>query len=158
MSDVVTLTLPVPMILAKVACFLNGCCYGAPSDLPWANTFPEGADYYTAPPGIPRHPTQLYEIIVPVIIQIVFLALNRVRWKGTLILWFVILYGIGRPLMEFFRASEKRVPVAGPLTSTQAIRLAAALDAGAALVIAANRRKTGQQGTLIGICHPGAGL
>lgn len=155
MSDVVALTLPLPMMLAKVACFLNGCCYGAPCNLPWAVTFPEGAEYYTAPPGIPRHPTQLYEIIVLLFIQIAFLALDRKRWKGTLILWFVFLYGIGRPVTEFFRASEKRIPVVGPFTSAQLICLIAALVAGVALIMA-NHKRTAQSAALEEKCHPGA--
>lgn len=140
MSDVVVLTLPAPMILAKVACFLNGCCYGAPCDLPWAVTFPEGADYYTAPPGIPRHPTQIYEIVVLLVIQAVLMALNRGRWKGTLILWFLMLYGVGRSVTEFFRATEKRVATIGSLTSSQAVLLAAAAIATMVLILITNRR------------------
>ena len=137
--DLIVLTLPLPMILAKVACFANGCCYGAPCSLPWAVTFPEGGDYYTAPPGVPRHPTQLYEILVLGVIQVVFVVLDQKRWRGTLMVWFVMLYGIGRPLTEFFRAAEKRNVVIGPLTLSEAVCLAAALLAGIALIIARRR-------------------
>ncbi|MEW5702467.1 MAG: prolipoprotein diacylglyceryl transferase family protein [Candidatus Zixiibacteriota bacterium] len=146
MADVVALTLPVPMILAKVSCFMNGCCYGAPCRLPWAVSLPPGSDYYTAPPGIPRHPTQIYEIVVLGIVQVVFLALNRERWKGTLVLWFLVLYGIGRPVTEFFRAAEKRIVVWGPLTSSQIVCLAAALAAGIALMLIKHRRGFMPQG------------
>ena len=38
--------------IGRIGCFLNGCCYGKPSGLPWAVNFGD---------GIPRHPTQLYE-------------------------------------------------------------------------------------------------
>jgi phosphatidylglycerol:prolipoprotein diacylglycerol transferase len=140
MTDVVALTLPVPMMLAKVACFLNGCCYGAPCDLPWAVTFPEGAGLFTAPPGISRHPTQLYEIIVLLIIQMVFFVLSRERWKVTLIIWFLALYGIGRSFTEFFRAPEIRIPVVGPLSSSQTVLLSAAAIAIVVLILIANRR------------------
>jgi phosphatidylglycerol:prolipoprotein diacylglycerol transferase len=41
-------------------CFLAGCCYGKPTDLPWgmifANTSRAGQHF----PGTPLHPTQLY--------------------------------------------------------------------------------------------------
>jgi phosphatidylglycerol:prolipoprotein diacylglycerol transferase len=41
-------------------CFLAGCCYGKPTNLPWgmvfANTSRAGQHF----PGIPLHPTQLY--------------------------------------------------------------------------------------------------
>jgi phosphatidylglycerol:prolipoprotein diacylglycerol transferase len=137
--DLIVLTLPLPMILAKVACFANGCCYGAPCNLPWAVTFPAGGDYYTAPPGIPRHPTQLYEILVLGVVQVTFLKLDQKRWKGLLMAWFVMLYGFGRPLAEFFRASEKRTAVIGPFTLSEALCLTASLVAGIVLIIAKRR-------------------
>ncbi|MCP4569914.1 MAG: prolipoprotein diacylglyceryl transferase [FCB group bacterium] len=135
MLDIVVLTLPVPMIMAKVSCFVNGCCYGAVCSLPWAVTFPEGGTERTAPAGVALHPTQLYEILVLVIIAIVFVALDQKRWKGTLMAWFVMLYGIGRPIAEFFRAPEKLHAVIGPLTLSQAVCLVAALVAGLVLII-----------------------
>ncbi len=122
--DVAVLALPVPMMLAKVACFVNGCCYGAACDWPWALSFAEGAD---APAGIPRHATQLYESGVLLVIQLVFVALDRKRWLGTLVLWFVALYGLGRPLSEFFRAPAEREPFIGTLTASQAVCLSASL-------------------------------
>jgi phosphatidylglycerol:prolipoprotein diacylglycerol transferase len=134
MLDIVVLTLPVPMILAKVACFVNGCCYGAVCSLPWAVSFPEGGTERTAPAGVALHPTQLYEILVLAVIAVVFVALDRKRWRGTLPAWFVMLYGIGRPLTEFFRAPERLNAVIGPLTLAQAVCLAAALVAGLALI------------------------
>lgn len=136
MLDIVALALPVPMILAKIACFASGCCYGAISSLPWAVVFPEGGTERTAPAGIALHPTQLYEILVLAVIAVVFVALDRKRWRGTLLAWFMMLYGIGRPLTEFFRAPEKLNPVIGPLTLSQAVCLTAAIVAGLALIAA----------------------
>ena len=132
--DIVVLALPVPMILAKVACLANGCCYGAASSLPWAIAFPEGGTERTAPAGVDLHPTQIYEILVLVIIMVIFVVLDRERWRGTLLGWFVMLYGVGRPLTELFRAPERLNAVIGPLTLSQAVCLAAALVAGLALV------------------------
>ncbi len=40
MCDLVTPGLILGMALGRLGCFLNGCCYGGPSDLPWAVTFP----------------------------------------------------------------------------------------------------------------------
>lgn len=135
--DLVVFTLPIPMILAKVACLVNGCCYGAPTDVPWALSFPLGAK---APSGIPRHPTQLYEIIVLIVIAIVFYHLNQARWRGTLVLWFVLLYGLGRPLTEWFREAPERVPTAGPLTASQAVCMVAAVVCAVALWWTRSRR------------------
>ena len=134
--DLVVLTLPAPLILAKAACFSNGCCFGAACGLPWAVAFPEGAE---APAGVARHPTQLYEILVLVTILVLFLKLDRQRWKGMLLLWFVALYGIGRPLTEVFRgdadtARSQGLPVLGPFTASQLTCLAAAVVAIVALL------------------------
>jgi phosphatidylglycerol:prolipoprotein diacylglycerol transferase len=57
--DLLALSIPVPWILAKLGCLLNGCCYGKPCSLPWAITFPEGAR--GAPAHVPLHPTQLHD-------------------------------------------------------------------------------------------------
>lgn len=34
------------MGIGRLGCFLNGCCYGGPSDLPWAVCFPQGSPPY----------------------------------------------------------------------------------------------------------------
>ena len=39
--------------IGRLGCFLGGCCYGRPTELPWAVIFPE-----VGPPA--RHPLQLY--------------------------------------------------------------------------------------------------
>jgi phosphatidylglycerol:prolipoprotein diacylglycerol transferase len=41
-------------------CFLAGCCYGKPTNLPWGMVFPEVSRAGRHFPGIPIHPTQLY--------------------------------------------------------------------------------------------------
>ena len=40
MCDLVVPGLILGMALGRLGCFLNGCCYGGASDLPWAVTFP----------------------------------------------------------------------------------------------------------------------
>lgn len=41
-------------------CFLAGCCYGKPTDLPWGMIFSNTSRAGQQFPGIPLHPTQLY--------------------------------------------------------------------------------------------------
>lgn len=132
MLDLMVLSLPMPMVLAKVACLINGCCFGLPCDWPWCITYPYGAE---APAGIARHATQVYEIIVLLFIWFVLMTLDRSRWRGLLTLWFVFLYGLGRPLTEFFRVPNERRPSVGFLTTSQAVCLAGALVAVIALWI-----------------------
>jgi phosphatidylglycerol:prolipoprotein diacylglycerol transferase len=46
--------------IGRVGCFLNGCCYGRETAVPWAVTFrhPESSALL----NVPLHPTQLYEM------------------------------------------------------------------------------------------------
>jgi len=130
--DLVAVALPLPWIMAKIGCFFNGCCHGKPCSLPWAVTFPEGAR--GAPPGVPLHPTQLYEIGIMLILLAVFAALRSERWRGTKLLWFLVLYGFGRAATDFLRG-EADPTFLGPLTLTQCICAVAATVALAELAL-----------------------
>ncbi len=122
--DLVAMSIPLPWIFAKIGCLCNGCCFGKQSSLPWAITFPEAAR--GAPSGVPLHPTQIYEILVVVCILVVFKKLNYVRWRGTMLLWFLAFYGTGRAATEFFRGDSEHHLLVGPLTLSQLICLVAA--------------------------------
>lgn len=55
---------PIIKFFVRLACLLTGCCYGAPTDVPWAITFtdPASTAYYYYP-NTPLHPTQVYSMI-----------------------------------------------------------------------------------------------
>ena len=132
--DLVALALPIPLLVTKVGCLLNGCCYGMESSMPWALTFPEGAA--TSTPGIPTHPTQAYEILVATGIIIVFAVLDRERWRGTMLFWFLVMYGLGRAATEVFRADlVERGLIIGPLSLSQVLCLAAVVVSTCVLVV-----------------------
>jgi len=124
--DLVGLTLPIPWALAKLGCFCHSCCHGKPSTLAWAVTFP--ADSKFAPGGVPIHPTQLYEVLVMILLFVLFLWLNNERWRGTLLFWFISVYGVSRAALDMFRGDADLYAVRiGAGTLTQLICLAAAL-------------------------------
>jgi phosphatidylglycerol:prolipoprotein diacylglycerol transferase len=56
--------LPIAVLGAAIqrtfGCFLAGCCYGKPTDLPWGMVFSNTSRAGQHFPGIPLHPTQLY--------------------------------------------------------------------------------------------------
>ena len=71
MADAAALAVATGIAIGRIGCFLNGCCYGAVSNLPWAVTFPAGSHAWvrqvdaglispTAASSLPVHPTQLY--------------------------------------------------------------------------------------------------
>ena len=117
--DLVGLSIPIPWIFVKLACLFNGCCYGKRCSMPWAIIFPEGAA--GAPAGIPLHPTQIYEILVVMCIFVVFKFLKYQRWRGTMLLWFLFLYGTGRAVTEFFRGDVEHHFYISGLTLSQII-------------------------------------
>lgn len=122
--DLTALAIPIPWILARLGCLLNGCCYGRPCSMPWAVTFDEAAR--GAPAGIALHPTQLYEIIVIVCVIAVFRILRGTRWRGTMLLWFLLVYGAGRAVTEAFRGDMQENFSIGSFSVSQLVCLAAA--------------------------------
>ncbi len=99
------LAVPAAMAVARVGCFLNGCCFGKPSGLPWAVTFPKSTQIAMGMPlNQPLHPTQLYEILLDLAILAILLAVHRrFRYHGEIMLSFVMLYTVARFTLEFFR-------------------------------------------------------
>lgn len=44
--DILAIGLMLALVFGRIGCFLNGCCYGKPTDLPWAVRFPYGSLAY----------------------------------------------------------------------------------------------------------------
>jgi phosphatidylglycerol---prolipoprotein diacylglyceryl transferase len=45
-ADLIAPGVVLGVALGRIGCFLNGCCYGGITDLPWAVTFPHGSPAY----------------------------------------------------------------------------------------------------------------
>jgi len=46
--DILAIGLMLALSFGRMGCFLNGCCFGKPCDLPWAVRFPYGSFAYTS--------------------------------------------------------------------------------------------------------------
>jgi phosphatidylglycerol:prolipoprotein diacylglycerol transferase len=44
--DILVIGLMLALAFGRIGCFLNGCCFGRPTDLPWAVRFPYGSYAY----------------------------------------------------------------------------------------------------------------
>jgi phosphatidylglycerol:prolipoprotein diacylglycerol transferase len=44
--DILAIALMLALAFGRIGCFLNGCCFGKPSNLPWAVRFPYGSHAY----------------------------------------------------------------------------------------------------------------
>lgn len=125
----------VPVIvgggLGRLACFLSGCCFGSPTDVPWAVTFtdPVAHRLHADLPWVPIHPVQLYELAGTLVIATLldWMAGRRHR-RGTIALTYIALYGALRFVVEMFRGDLVRGSVLG-LSTSQAIGLVSCLAA-----------------------------
>lgn len=86
--------------VGRWGCFLNGCCYGAQTRVPWGVVFPED------PGAVIRHPVQLYYAFGALLIAAALMAADRRRPAGRAFLWplFMILYALLRIFADPFRA------------------------------------------------------
>jgi phosphatidylglycerol:prolipoprotein diacylglycerol transferase len=122
-SDIFAPGLAIGHAIGRLGCFAAGCCYGKPTNLPWAVTF-TSPDANGAPLGVPLHPTQIYEALLETLICIVLYQLARRKHKdGAIIALYLILSSIARFLVEFVRAHDEANPLGGPLTLEQWISI-----------------------------------
>ncbi|HVW86859.1 MAG TPA: prolipoprotein diacylglyceryl transferase [Bryobacteraceae bacterium] len=113
--------------IGRLGCFAAGCCWGKPTNLPWAVTFTSQDTTTGVPLGIPLHPTQLYEAFGEGIIFLILLAKwKRPHQEGSVIGLYLLLYGLLRFGVEFLRMHDSSNPLGGPFTLEQWISLAVA--------------------------------
>ncbi len=98
------LAVPAALAVARVGCFLNGCCFGKSTGLPWGVTFPLSTQVTMGMPVNPVHPTQIYELAMDLAIFLILLATyKKFRYRGEIMIAFVMLYAVARFINEFFR-------------------------------------------------------
>lgn len=98
-------------VVGRVGCLMAGCCYGRPASVPWAITFtnPLAAANVGTPLGVPLHPTQLYEAGAELLILGILLAMERNGrgFAGRTFWTYLLLYGISRFIIEFYRGDNR---------------------------------------------------
>jgi len=101
-ADVVAPSIILAQAIGRVGCTLNGCCYGAPTSLPWGVVYTHPESY--APLGVAIHPTQPYEIIYNLLVFVVLLKLRgRFKPDGSLFLIYLSLYSLWRVGIDLLR-------------------------------------------------------
>jgi phosphatidylglycerol:prolipoprotein diacylglycerol transferase len=62
-ADVFAAPVAIGAALGRFGCYLNGCCYGVPTALPWGIRFPAGSLPFAQFGGEALHPSQLYNVL-----------------------------------------------------------------------------------------------
>ena len=103
-ADLIIVTVPIGLGLGRIGNFINGELYGRVTDVPWAMVFPTGG-------SLPRHPSQLYEFLLEGVLLFIILWITKDRGlrAGVLTSLFLILYGLLRFSVEFFREPDAQV-------------------------------------------------
>lgn len=114
-ADAFAIGLPLAMAVQRVGCLIAGCCHGCPTSLPWGVSYPSHTHAYhnhlihghiktDALLSLPVHPTQLYHVILGIIVMVmVYLFRSRFKRSGNLLLLSIGLLAFGRLVIEFWR-------------------------------------------------------
>lgn len=106
-ADALTPAMAIGMMFGRVGCFLNGCCYGRPTDLPWGVHFPPDSFAGLEFGNAAVHPSQLYFALAGLALFGITMALRRrLTTPGHLFWLFILLFALTRIPLDFTRAYE----------------------------------------------------
>ncbi len=131
-ADLYVVTVPIGLGLGRIGNFMNGELYGRITEVPWGMVFPGGGP-------LPRHPSQLYEVLLEgVFLFIILWSLKARPWQdrhkrwwpqGSMLALFLILYGTFRFMVEFVREPDPQLGrVLAGMTMGQLLSLAMAIS------------------------------
>ncbi len=90
--------------IGRLGCFMNGCCFGLPTTLPWGVHFPAESVPSFVFPGVPLHPAQLYLSLAGLGIFFWLLAADRKpRFEGWLFWTYLAIDAALRYVLDFSR-------------------------------------------------------
>ena len=112
-------------VVGRFGCLFAGCCFGKPTNVPWAITFTNqfAHDNVGTTLNTPLHPTQLYEAGAELLILVFLLATEKSgrKFAGRTFWLYMLLYAISRYIIEFYRGDERGT--VGPFSTSQFISL-----------------------------------
>ncbi len=100
---------------ARIGCFLGGCCYG----VEWEHGVTFTKSLVEKANGVPRVPVQLYEAGFEfALFAVLFILLTKTdKLRGRLLALYLLIYSVGRFILEFWRGDEYRGFILGMSTS-----------------------------------------
>lgn len=103
-ADVLAPSIILGQAIGRIACFLNGDAFGAPTNSGFGLVYPEGTMAYDTFGSQPLWPAELFEMQLNMIVFAILIGLKNVKWpKGFIFLSYNILYNTGRFFLEFLR-------------------------------------------------------
>ncbi|OYD15010.1 prolipoprotein diacylglyceryl transferase [candidate division WOR-3 bacterium JGI_Cruoil_03_44_89] len=123
LADIVAPSLALGVGIGRIGCFLNGCCFGKPSN--FGVIFPPDSPCaWELGVGVRVHPTQLYSSLAGFsIFGILLLLEKRKNFSGELLVWFFLLYGLWRFSIDFIRYYSPSTYIFPNVTNNQVVSL-----------------------------------
>ena len=113
LGDLLAPNLGVGIAVMRIGCFLNGCCFGTETKLPWGVKFPIFSDAHlhqlsegtTSILSVrPVHPTEIYELIAALVGTVIAIIIFKKKMQpGVAILAFAIWFTAFRFFNHFIR-------------------------------------------------------
>ncbi len=150
-GDGITPALGVGVVLARIGCFLHGCCFGLPCTGPWCVRFPSASAVFgvqrvrgllpaDAATSLPVHPLQLYFALAGVAVTAGALWLGRrKRRDGQVALVGLLVFAATTAALEPLRGDDGLGVFWGPFSQLEWTALALTTGAAVALVVAGRR-------------------
>ncbi|WP_152395925.1 prolipoprotein diacylglyceryl transferase [Paenibacillus guangzhouensis] len=127
LADLLAPAIVLGQSIGRIACFLNGDAFGAPTGLGFGMVYREGTDAYAAYGSQPLWPAELFESQWDLIIFVLLLLARNRKWPaGMLFLAYNIMYSFGRFNLEWLRGDSPRYALhwtAGQWTSFSVIAI-----------------------------------
>ena len=106
-ADIVSPSFILGLGIARIGCFLNGCCFGKPTNSFLGVVFPLDSPAGWVFPYTPIYPIQLFSSVGAIIVLVILLYLERYKSFQGFVFWLVLLlYSIDRFIIDFFRYYE----------------------------------------------------
>ncbi|MDD5645075.1 MAG: prolipoprotein diacylglyceryl transferase [bacterium] len=109
-ADVIAPSIALGQAIGRIGCFLNGCCWGVPTNMPCGVIFRHKELMPENLHGVPLHPVQLYNSFLNLLI---FFILSRIfknrKSSGEVFAFYLILHPFMRFWTEFLRGDNGKV-------------------------------------------------
>ncbi|MDR1998261.1 MAG: prolipoprotein diacylglyceryl transferase [Candidatus Margulisbacteria bacterium] len=106
-ADVCAPAVLLGQALGRFGNLMNGDAHGLPTDLPWGLVFAPGTPAGIEFPGVPLHPTMLYEMLLNLLFCGLLYRLQKTRRRnGFVFCLYLIFYSIARFIVSFWRADD----------------------------------------------------
>ncbi|MFH1686955.1 MAG: prolipoprotein diacylglyceryl transferase [bacterium] len=144
MFDYFAPTVGLGLGITRIGCFLNGCCFGTPTDLPWGISFPVGSLPYTVFGTDHLHPSQIYSSLYGLLLfGLLHWMGKHKRFHGQLVAVLLMVEAVFRYAIEYVRHYEDamHIDILGMHPTYNHLMSISLFTAGLLIYVLAGKRK-----------------